>query len=423
MSKQQKKNLPDSEKICLGEEKTQVNEEILRMPIKKRLLYYLYSSPAGVTTEIGSPSQAQSPPEGSQQEVCSTNAAHESNVRSEEAGKGKSKKKQKASTKMATTAEVQAAATTKRKLRSSSRAAQVTPEMGSASQSQSPPGGSQAEVSTTEATTTAKRQSKRERKPKPKGKKKAFTNMVNNLVNHIIEMYQKKKPIMKKAMLKVIDKKHKKLFPKLLRRASFNIEVVFGVELKEVDAIKGSYSLVDKMSLPYNGVVSRGKGYPKTGLLMHLLGLIFMKGNSATEENIWKFLNKMKIYDGQKHFLFGEPRKLIMKDLVRLKYLEYRLVYDSDLPHYEFLWGPRAYAETSKMKVLEFWAKINNTVPSAFEARYEEALREEELEAEAIASLSDSAEDTQSDRSILEVTTLPTVIEVDEEDEEIIVCD
>ncbi|XP_023571179.1 melanoma-associated antigen B6-like [Octodon degus] len=403
------------------------------------------SSPAELTPDTESSSQSQSPPEGSQEEVSTNKATDDSNITSEKEAKCKTKKEEKALTKMArtlkvqatamkrnlrsssrpaqmaTTAEVKAAATTKRNLRSSSRPAQVTPETGSASQSQSPPGESQGEVPSTEATPAANPESEKQRKPK----KKPFSKVAGDLVNHIIEMYQMKKPIMKKAMLKVIDKKHKKRFPKLLRRATFNIEVVFGMELKEVDATKSSYNLVDKMNLPYNGMVSRGKGFPKTGFLMHLLGLIFMKGNSATEENVWEFLNKMKIYDGQKHFLFGEPRKLIMNDLVRLKYLEYRQVPDSDPPHYEFLWGPKAYAETSKMKVLELWAKINDTVPSAFEARYEEALREEEQEADVIVSLSDSTEDTQSERSIPEVITLPTVIEVDEEEdeEEIIVCD
>uniref|UniRef100_A0A8I3NTD5 MAGE domain-containing protein n=1 Tax=Canis lupus familiaris TaxID=9615 RepID=A0A8I3NTD5_CANLF len=107
---------------------------------------------------------------------------------------------------------------------------------------------------------------------------------------------------------------------------------------------------------------------------MNLLGVIFMKGNCATEEKIWEFLNKMRVYAGKRHFIFGEPKKLITEDLVKLKYLEYRQVPNSNPASYEFLWGPRAHAETSKMKVLEFWAKINHTVPSAFHSWYEEAL-------------------------------------------------
>ena len=94
----------------------------------------------------------------------------------------------------------------------------------------------------------------------------------------------------------------------------------------------------------------------------------------------------MGLYKGRKHFIFGEPRKLITKDLVQENYLEYRQVPDSDPPRYEFLWGPRAHAETSKMKVLEFVAKIHDTVPTAFPTWYEEALRDEEERAQARAA-------------------------------------
>lgn len=55
---------------------------------------------------------------------------------------------------------------------------------------------------------------------------------------------------------------------------------------------------------------------------MHLLGLIFMNGDCATEEAICELLNKMRVYAGKRHFVFGEPEKLIAQDLVKLKYLE-----------------------------------------------------------------------------------------------------
>ncbi|GAB1302942.1 Melanoma-associated antigen B4 [Apodemus speciosus] len=57
----------------------------------------------------------------------------------------------------------------------------------------------------------------------------------------------------------------------------------------------------------------------------------------------------------------------------------------SDPPSYEFLWGPRAYAETSQVKVVEFLAKINENMPGAYSSRYEQALIEEEEQAKAAA--------------------------------------
>ncbi|XP_048191430.1 melanoma-associated antigen B3 [Perognathus longimembris pacificus] len=205
-----------------------------------------------------------------------------------------------------------------------------------------------------------------------------LTNIAQMLVEFMMDKFLMKKPIIKEEVLKIIDKKYQKCFQEILRRAAFNMEVVFGIDLQEITTPNPSYVIVNKMNLPNDGKVHAGKGYPKTGLLMNILGVIFIKGNCVSEEKIWEFLNKMKIYDGKKHFLFGEPRKLITKDFVKLKYLEYRKVPNSDPPHYEFLWGPRAHTETTKMKILEFWARINRTVPSTFKSCYDEALREEQ---------------------------------------------
>ena len=56
---------------------------------------------------------------------------------------------------------------------------------------------------------------------------------------------------------------------------------------------------------------------------MVLLGIIFMKGNRATREEVWEFLSVLGVYTGRRHWIFGEPRKLITKDLVQKKYLKY----------------------------------------------------------------------------------------------------
>lgn len=78
-----------------------------------------------------------------------------------------------------------------------------------------------------------------------------------------MHMYKRKKPVMKADMLKIINKKYKSRFIEILKRASFSMEVVFGIDLKEVDPTKHSYILVSKMSLPNNGTVSRGRGFPR----------------------------------------------------------------------------------------------------------------------------------------------------------------
>ncbi|KAM9041062.1 LOW QUALITY PROTEIN: melanoma-associated antigen B5-like [Megaptera novaeangliae] len=205
-----------------------------------------------------------------------------------------------------------------------------------------------------------------------------LTSQMDLLEQFLLHKYKMKQPIMKEDMLKVVNQKYQNRFAEILKKVSERIEAVFAVDLKEVDSTIHSYDLVSKLKLPNNGRVCPGRGLPKTGLLMTVLGVVFMNGNCATEEDIWKFLNVTRVYAGRKHSTYREPRKLITKDFVRLKYLEYRQVPNSDPPRYEFLWGPRAHAETSKMKILEFLAKFSNTVPSAFSSQYEEALQDEE---------------------------------------------
>ncbi|XP_045020426.1 melanoma-associated antigen B4-like [Bubalus bubalis] len=197
------------------------------------------------------------------------------------------------------------------------------------------------------------------------------------VMDFLLERYTKKEPITQNAVLKVIGRKYEQHFPEILSRASEHVELVFGLELKEVDCSRNIYTLVNKFSLGVEEGSSDEEELPKSGLLMALLGISFMKGNRATQEEVWDFLSVLGIYAGKKHSVFGEPRKLITKDLVQKGYLNYCQVPNSDPLGYEFLWGPRAYAETNKMKVLEVLAKIQDTVPSSFPDLYDEALRDQ----------------------------------------------
>uniref|UniRef100_A0A8C0R754 MAGE domain-containing protein n=1 Tax=Canis lupus dingo TaxID=286419 RepID=A0A8C0R754_CANLU len=195
---------------------------------------------------------------------------------------------------------------------------------------------------------------------------------VAELVQFLSVKYVTKKPTMAAEMLQSVIREHKGHFPVIFKKACECMEVVFGIEVKEVDPVNHSYELVKILNLTYDGMLSNEQGMPKTGLLILILGVIFMEGNCAPEEKIWDMLNKIGVFAGKKDFIYGEPRKLITKDLVQEKYLEYRQVPNSDLPRYEFLWGPRAHAETSKMQVLQFLAKVSGTAPTSFSSWYEE---------------------------------------------------
>ncbi|XP_028620861.1 melanoma-associated antigen B4-like [Grammomys surdaster] len=222
-----------------------------------------------------------------------------------------------------------------------------------------------------------------------------LTRKTGILMQYLLCKYKMKQPANKGEMLKVINRRFKEQLPEILKKASERIQLVFGLEVKEIKPNGGYYTLVSKLDPSVNGILTTSLPFPQNGLLMPLLGVIFLNGNRASEADIWEFLNILGIYDGKVHIIFGEPRKLITKDLVKEKYLVYQKEANSDPPSFEFLWGPRAHAETTKMKVLEFLAKVNETVPQAFPTHYEEALKdqEERAQAEAVRSPGTSAKD------------------------------
>lgn len=86
----------------------------------------------------------------------------------------------------------------------------------------------------------------------------------------------------------------------------------------------------------------------------------------------------MLVYDVEVHPIYGELRAFLTRDLVQENYLSYQQVPNRHPPHLEFLWGPRAQAEMSKMRVLEFLARINECDQLFFLFLYEEALRDGE---------------------------------------------
>ncbi|XP_042526120.1 melanoma-associated antigen B4-like [Dipodomys spectabilis] len=206
----------------------------------------------------------------------------------------------------------------------------------------------------------------------------SFDWKTNRLMQYMLEKFKKNERFTQAEMQKVMKGKLKQNLPEIFKKASEHLELIFGIEVREINPNSETYTLINKLRLSSDSSLSGRCKFPKTGLVMILLGVIFMRGNSASEEEIWEFLNSLGIYAGRKHLIFGEPRKLITKDLVRDGYLEYYRVPGSNPPRYEYIWGFRAYVETTKMKVLEVLAKITDSEPSSFPSLYEQALREEE---------------------------------------------
>ena len=164
------------------------------------------------------------------------------------------------------------------------------------------------------------------------------------MVQYMLYKYKVRELIKRSEMLKAINKRYRGQFPEILRRASEHIEMLFGLVLKEVRPNGHAYILVSNLDLSDSESMTGDRGLPKNGLLMPLLGVIYTNGHRLSEEQMWETLNFLGIYDGRRHFIFGDTRKFITEDLVREGYVEYRQVPGSDPPRYEFLWGHKPLA-------------------------------------------------------------------------------
>lgn len=139
-----------------------------------------------------------------------------------------------------------------------------------------------------------------------------------------------KESITKKGMLKIVSKEYKDHFLEIFLRASVCMEIIFGLDMNQVDPGNHCCAVLIRMGLAYDGVLHSEKGMPETGILIFILGAIFMKGNQATEGEVWEVLSMMGLYSGRKHCIFEEPRKLITEYFVEKKYLKYQQVANSD---------------------------------------------------------------------------------------------
>ncbi|XP_036029839.1 melanoma-associated antigen 10-like [Onychomys torridus] len=198
------------------------------------------------------------------------------------------------------------------------------------------------------------------------------------LVRFLLTKFRRMEIVTKSEMTQRAMRDYEEYYPVIFSKASECMKLIFGIDMMEVDPFVHSYFLFPALGITYDGLMHGVLGVPKTGLVIIVLCIIFIEDNCVSEEVFWNVLNSLGLYADMDHFIFGEPKSLITEDFVQEGYVEYRQVPNSRPPRYEFLWGPRAYAETTKMKVLEFYASIVKQDPRSYPEKYEEALREEQ---------------------------------------------
>nr|XP_020772127.1 melanoma-associated antigen 10-like [Odocoileus virginianus texanus] len=202
--------------------------------------------------------------------------------------------------------------------------------------------------------------------------------MMANLLNFLLLKYRAKELTSQAEMLNKVLRDNQEHFPLVFSEVSECLQLVFGVDVKEVDPVEHTYILVPTLGLTCDEMLSDGKGLPKAGFLVLVLSVIMRCGDPAPEEAVWEALSRLDVYVGRKHCVFGEPRELLTQVWVQEGYLRYQQVPDSHPARYEFLWGPRAYVETSKWHVMAFLLRITERALRAFPFLSAEDAGEEE---------------------------------------------
>ncbi|KAM5146020.1 non-structural maintenance of chromosomes element 3 homolog [Mantella aurantiaca] len=196
---------------------------------------------------------------------------------------------------------------------------------------------------------------------------------VGELVQYCLVRDQKKLPIKRAEIMKLVLKEYKDVYPEVLRRAMRTLQEVFGFQLEEIDTKSHVYVLTNRLEPAQGDGMSVNDDTAKLGLLTVILSLIFMKGNTVKESAVWEMLRHLRIEPGVKHDQFGDVKKLVTDEFVKQKYLEYNKIPHTDPTDYEFQWGPRAFTETSKMRILEFVAKIQQKDVKSWQSQYKDA--------------------------------------------------
>ncbi|KAM5221394.1 melanoma-associated antigen B5-like [Ctenodactylus gundi] len=195
----------------------------------------------------------------------------------------------------------------------------------------------------------------------------------------LISNFHDEKLTTEEELLQVLTEEDRDAFPEIFEKACARVEDDFEVEVREVRSAPHSYDLRSKLKLPNKGRVHPGKGYPKTKILMDVLAFIFKFHGRVCEMGMWDLLMPFHVYPGRRHRVYGEPRKLLTEDFVRLRYLEYQQLPGRDPPCYAFLWGPQAHTESCRYKIMEREHKRTNLDFPFFMSLYEKILEDEEL--------------------------------------------
>ncbi|XDA90679.1 hypothetical protein R6Z07F_020285 [Ovis aries] len=121
----------------------------------------------------------------------------------------------------------------------------------------------------------------------------ALNEMVANLVKFFLLKYLPKQLISQAEMLKKVLRDNQEHFSVVFTQASQCLQVVIGMEMKDLNAREHIYIMVPTLGLTCDEMLSSGQSLPKAGFLVLVLSLIMQNEDLAPEEAVLGALSRM----------------------------------------------------------------------------------------------------------------------------------
>jgi len=230
--------------------------------------------------------------------------------------------------------------------------------------------------------------------------------MVADAVFYLLIADQKKGIIRKNEIVNACDlkKRDRKLQDHVLRLASNDLSLKFGIELKELEN-KSTFILINKL----REVGSKNqflnwsdKESAQMGITFIILGLILMSNEKIAEDTLLDFLRNLGLHEDEKNVrngtataidaeilaLFdGDVKRFVNEVLVNKQhYLKKVRVKDDEVERYEYIWGDRSEAEVKKSTVFRMVCSVYDCEPKMFTEQYEKIKELEGLTDEEFAN-------------------------------------
>jgi len=179
------------------------------------------------------------------------------------------------------------------------------------------------------------------------------------VVKYLLLVDVKKVPVKRADIAKNVMKENARSLNTVLEKATKELKDVFGFDLIEVDKKSKTYLLVSELDADARTLHYRNeRDLEKMALVMPILGLIFMSGNSVDDGTLWHFLEKLGLTKEEYHPTFGPLEKFLKQEMAKEGYLHWTKIGGTDPAQFTVEWGGRAEKEVSKMDCLKFVCEV-----------------------------------------------------------------